>query len=172
MSVTIEIHNEDVIADRMQPRSLRGPLIRFFDRAGNEVLNHAKTDAAVDTGLLRASLAQGGSGNLWDMDSAAIPEWLRVGSRVSYAPFVEHGGGDLSDDPGATSGWTFPSPADLDGWARRHGLNAWAVAKAIRRRGGVMPQPFLRPGLQTAEPKITGQHLATLGKEIAQELRG
>jgi hypothetical protein len=157
---------------RFRPETLKQPVERFMERAGNEVLNEAKPLTAVDRDLLRASLAKGAGDGVWEVEGGPFPTELRVGTRVSYAAAVEHGGGDLSDDPAATAGWRFPTPDDLAGWARRKGADARRVALAIRRRGGVAPKPYLRPGLEKARPVITGQHLDTLGKEIAEEMGG
>lgn len=71
----------------------------------------------VDTGRLRSSISPG-------VEHSAIG-WLgRVGTPVTYAPFVEY---DTSPH--------FPPLSALEGWARRHGTTAWVVARAIAKRG-------------------------------------
>jgi hypothetical protein len=60
----------------------------------------------------------------------------RVGPSVRYAFFVEHG-----RRPGR------PPPTDaIAGWARRHGIPPFLVARAIGRRG-TRAQPFVAPSL-------------------------
>ena len=58
----------------------------------------------------------------------------RVGPSVQYGLYVERG-----RRPGRR-----PPVAALRGWARRHGVNPYAVARAIGRRG-TRARPFLVP---------------------------
>ncbi|MGK3946155.1 hypothetical protein ABK046_48370, partial [Streptomyces caeruleatus] len=46
------------------------------------------------------------------------------------------------------SGSHNPPPSALAGWAARHGLNPYAVAKAIAKRGGLRPRRFFRDALE------------------------
>jgi hypothetical protein len=61
----------------------------------------------------------------------------RVGPTVRYGLFVERG-----RRPGRR-----PPVAALAGWARRHGVNPFALARAIGRRG-TRAQPFVEPSLE------------------------
>jgi phage gpG-like protein len=94
------------------------PMLEGMRNATLLVTRDAKRFAPVDTGRLRASI---------------IPE-IRVsgptqiqgvvGSNVEYAPFVE-----LGTKP------HWPPVGALEVWARRHGISAFLVARAISRRG-------------------------------------
>lgn len=61
-----------------------------------------------------------------------------VGSNLKYAPFQELGTGTF-----AGKAPHFPPPSALAVWARRKGLDAWAVAISIYRRGGLRPLRYM-----------------------------
>jgi hypothetical protein len=67
----------------------------------------------------------------------------RVGPSAAYGFWVEFG-----RRPGKR-----PPVAALQGWARRHGVNAYALARAIGRRG-IKPAPFLVPAYQKNRRRI------------------
>lgn len=104
----------------------------------------AKILAPVDTGRLRASITGAAQ---W----RGVVELVGVvGSNVQYAPYVEYGTGTLAEGEGGKGGAHFPPPAALDRWARRHHMpSGFVVARAIARRGGLRPRPFLRPAVET-----------------------
>jgi len=72
---------------KCSPEILQDPLHKFFDRAGNAVLNSAKIEAPVDTGRMRASLGKGTTGGLWEEDPSQVPLWLKVGTNVNAEGF-------------------------------------------------------------------------------------
>lgn len=83
-----------------------------------------------DTGRLQNSITHsitGSGGNLRG----------EVGPSVRYGVYVERG-----RRPGRP-----PPVSALAGWARRHGVNPYVVARAIGRRG-VRPAPFLIPAYE------------------------
>ncbi len=99
-------------------RDLQGaPMLNAMRDALMVVERDAKRNAPVDTGRLRASIT---------------PEVRRdgreiigvVGSNVVYAPFVE-----LGTRP------HFPPLYALETWAKRRGISAFLVARAIAIRG-------------------------------------
>jgi len=90
----------------------------------------AKINAPVDTGKLRSSIMPGVTSNSGGVVGV-------TGSNVAYAPFMELG---------TAAHW--PPIAALEGWARRHGTNAYLVARAIARRG-TKARRFLQKALQT-----------------------
>lgn len=77
----------------------------------------AKRYAPVDTGLLRGSITPSVSVGATEIKGV-------VGSNVKYAPFMELG---------TRPHW--PPISALETWARRHGMVAFLVARAIARRG-------------------------------------
>ncbi len=81
------------------------------------VLSKAKRYAPVDTGRLRASIAQ-------EVRVEGTTVEGVVGSNVVYAPFMELG---------TRPHW--PPIAAMEPWARRHGMSAFQVALAISRKG-------------------------------------
>ena len=81
------------------------------------VTRSARKKAPVDTGVLRNSIS--GEVRSFGDTSEGI-----VGTPVKYAPFME-----LGTAP------HFPPVSALRVWARRHGMNAFVVARAISRRG-------------------------------------
>lgn len=89
-----------------------------------------KRNAPRDTGRLQGSIHHtitGGGANLTG----------RVGPAARYAYWVEHG-----RRPGR-----YPPIDAVAGWARRHGIHPFVLARAIARRG-TRAQPFVAPSLQ------------------------
>jgi hypothetical protein len=68
----------------------------------------------------------------------------RVGPSLAYALFVERG-----RRPGR-----YPPIAAIQGWARRHGIPPFLLARKIARRG-TRPQPFVAPSIERNLPRIT-----------------
>ena len=77
----------------------------------------AKRNAPVDTGVLRSSITP-------SVRSSGQGIVGVVGSNVEYAPYMELG---------TRPHW--PPVAALETWARRHGISAFLVARAIAKRG-------------------------------------
>jgi len=81
----------------------------------------------------------------------------RVGPSLRYGLYVERG---------TRPHW--PPIAALQGWARRHGVNPYALQRAIGRRG-TRPRPFLVPAyLRNAERII--RLFAQAGAHVAVQL--
>lgn len=77
-----------------------------------------------------------------------------VGTAVKYGPYLEYGTGKLSDHPSGSKGKHNPfseeAIANLERWARRHGMEAkaaYAIAKNISRRGGLPLRLHFRPAM-------------------------
>jgi hypothetical protein len=141
------------------PKLIGSPARKFLNRAVLTILRFARQNAPVDRGRLRQSIT-------YDVDSSPMPLWGKVGSNVSYAPDMEFGTNALSEKPSATGNVPFPTGADLEIWARRHGnLNPWAVAHAIRNRGGLRPRRYLRNAFAEARSQIA-RFLRDMGNEI------
>lgn len=115
------------------------------------VQRDARKAAPVFSGELRASI---------------LPEirhsWLGgeltgvVGSNVKHALFMEKG-----------TRPHFPPVAALQAWARRKGLNAFVIARAISKKG-LKPRKFLQNAHDENKPKIIKKFEAAL-KRIAEE---
>ncbi|MCU0515233.1 MAG: HK97 gp10 family phage protein, partial [Anaerolineae bacterium] len=107
-------------------RDLRGEAyLRGMREATLMVTRSAKLRAPVDTGRLRASITP-------TVQRSGETVTGVVGTNVKYAAAVE-----LGSRP------HYPPIAPLKVWARRKGLNAYAVANAIAKRG-TEPRRFLQ----------------------------
>lgn len=108
----------------------------------------AKKNAPVDTGRLRASIT-----SRVDMTEKSVKGL--VGSNVIYAPWVETG-----------TRPHFPPTAALETWARRHGMNAFLVARAISRRG-TRAHRYLRKAFNDSKKDVQ----AILGQTVKGIIR-
>lgn len=94
------------------------------------VTRDAKKNAPVDTGRLRASIMPGVQIRNETVEGV-------VGSNVVYAPIMEYGHKPF-----------WPNISGLEVWARRHGTTAYAVAKAIAKRG-IKPRLYLQKAVES-----------------------
>lgn len=121
-----------VVSDLTGPRMIRG-----MRDVTLKIQRDAMINAPVDTGRLRASITPSVKGNGREVMGV-------VGSNVKYAPYMELGTGMHSERAMMGAGGShFPPPKALETWARRHGLNAFAVAWSIYKKGGLRPRKFL-----------------------------
>lgn len=104
--------------------------------AGAEIQRKARELVPKDTNQLGVSIQ-----NTVSVRSQVIG--VEVGPTQPYGYKVEHG-----QPPG-----TYVAPALLRGWAQRHGLNEYAVSKAIEKRG-TKAQPFMQPAGEESEQKV------------------
>jgi HK97 gp10 family phage protein len=117
-------------------RDLHGaPMLQAMRDATLIVTRGGKINAPVDTGRLRASITP-------EVRSAGADMLGVVGSNVVYAPYQE-----LGTRP------HFPPIAALQVWARRHGISAFLVARAISVRG-TPAKHFLKNAFDEAKPRI------------------
>lgn len=137
------------------------PLRKMFTSASIAVQRFSREAAPVDMGLLR-------SGINYEVDNAVVPEWAEIGPLAHYGAAVEFGIGDFNEGPGGLGQRPLPTAAQLEGWAHRHGMNAYAVARIIERRGGIRPNPYMRDGFQLAMPDI-GDAVNDCGSDIEAE---
>lgn len=132
---------------------LHKPARNLLTRSGIKVQGLAREKSVVDRGGLRDSVA-------YEVDPAAFPRSVEVGSNLEYARATE-----LGRPPGK-----MPPVGPLENWARRKGLGAglgWPIALKIRDQG-TKPRPFLLPAVTDAEPAIK-KYVGVFGKEIAAE---
>jgi len=83
----------------------------------------------------------------------------KVGSSQAYGVFVEKG-----------ARAHFPPIAAISGWARRHGVPPFLVARAIARRG-TKAQPFMEPAFHKNRARIE-QLFEKIGLQVAQHIAG
>jgi HK97 gp10 family phage protein len=115
----------------------------FLESSAAVVQQKARNAAPEDTGGLRKSIqARVGRGLS-----------ITVEALAPHAPFVEFG-----------TRPHMPPVSSLAGWALRKGLNPWAVAMSIARRG-TKAQPFLSVGMEEAQTSVAG-FLRVAGRSI------
>ncbi len=123
---------EQVVAD------LRGqPMLTAMRDATLIVQRSARQLAPVDTGRLRASITPEVRGDPMSGNITGV-----VGSNVEQAAPME-----LGTKP------HFPPLSALQVWARRHGVNAYAVARAIALRG-LKPRRYLQGAFEQNRERV------------------
>lgn len=130
-------------------------MVGAVQKASLRVMRNARQLAPVDTGQLKNSII-----SAIEYDDKTLRGV--VGSNVKHAPWMEFGTGVF-----AGRSPYFPPPSALAVWARRHGMNPWALAIAIYRRGGLRPRRFLQTAFENQRPTI----LAELQIGVAEVVR-
>ena len=151
MPSRVEIHNDKVVADNLMKiaEDLHGrEMIRGMRRIVLTVLADAKRNAPVDTGRLRSGL--NASVERGSFKGIGVQGIVGVSSNVEYAPYMENGTGIFAGN----ARHKFPPPSAFEGWAKRHNMNAFLVARAIYRAGGLKPRHFLKNALEKHEKNI------------------
>lgn len=118
--------------------------------AGARVQSEARELVPVDTSALRISIENSASQSSGELIQS-------VGPTQPYGKDIEFG-----RPPG-----TYVSPAALAGWAKRKGLNPYAVSKSIQKKGSPA-QPFMFPAFDknvTEIPSIIAQAVVNAFKE-------
>lgn len=130
-------------------RDMHGaPMLEAFRDCTLIVLRDAKIAAPVDTGRLRASITP--EVRVEGDDVLGV-----VGSNVAYAPMMEMGTRPF-----------WPPVAALETWARRHGISAFLVARAIARRG-IRARRFLQGAFEKNRERIIAR-IERAAKEIVE----
>lgn len=106
-----------------------------------------------DTGRLQGSITHTITGS-----GASITG--RVGPSARYGYWVEYG---------RSAGKAPPMDA-VAGWARRHGIHPFLLARAIGRRG-TRAQPFVAPALRTRRGQVT-RLFERIGARVAVFIAG
>jgi len=157
--IAVELEGLDELRKKLKSSTAAAPARRFLTRVGDDVMHEAKPLAPWNVGTLRRSIDKEVSGE------TPVPTWVKIGTRVEYAPFVEFGRG-----PGKA-----PPYRDIDIWYRRKNQTGpaedvfpavRAIQRAIARRG-VKAQPYLAPGFEAAIPNIQ-KRVYTLATEIEE----
>lgn len=115
---------------------LSGDLKQGAYIAGSRIQSKARDLVPVDTGALRISIENSVGAQTRDIG-------VEVGPTQPYGKDIEFG-----RPPG-----TFVSAAALSGWAKRKGLNPYAVSWAIHKKGSPA-QPFLFPAANDQEENV------------------
>jgi len=141
------------------PKLIGGPARKFLNKVANLIQGFGREEAPKDRGHLSQSIT-------FNVDSSPMPLWAKVGTNKSYARAMEYGTGALSENPGAVSGWSFPSGPELETWARRHGFKSGShVADIIKWKGGLAARRYLRAAFSKAKPQ-TRRFVREFGTEI------
>ena len=147
MQVKVEVKNlNELVLALRDNAGLAKPMEQAFKRIGLEQVSASRRGAPVDTGLLRNRIT-------YEVDSSPFPNFVRVGTigkgGANYAAYMEFGTGMAHDHPNWPKKPHEPSPAALQKWAQRKSrgpknFNAFSVAAAITKRGGLEPRRYLR----------------------------
>jgi len=116
---------------------------------GHAVRNKARANLnafnAVDTGHLKRSI-------LVEQEDALGGIMVEVGPTAPFGHFVEYGTGIFG--PYKTPLTKMPPVAALEEWARHHGIDPFVLARAILRKGGLKPRPYLYPAAEEEIPPL------------------
>ena len=121
--------------------------------SGFEVRKEARKLVAVDTGALRLSIQS-------DADSRPSGTLVEIGPTQAYGKDIEYG----------RPAGTYVSPQRLERWARKRGLNPYAVARSIAKKG-TRAQPFMAPAFNAVVGKIESIFGAALASAIKRSLK-
>lgn len=146
--MTIVIKGIDTTAANLkridkQLSNMRKPM----QQATNLVTTAAQNNAPVDTGVLKRRI-------LASVSHRGQTTTGVVGSDVAYAPFME-----LGTRP------HFPPVSALQGWASRHGMNAFVVARTIARRG-LKARRYLQRALEDNTKRVVSIFVEAVSKII------
>lgn len=149
MATRAEIHGLKEAKDSLEniAEGLTGrEMVDAMYQALNILGADAKRFSPVDTGRLRSSITG-------TVSKAGFPvKRLQgiVGTNIEYAPYMEFGTGIFAGN----SRVKMPPIEALEGWARRHGANAWSVAYAIYLRGGLRARRMFAKSLEKNEARV------------------
>lgn len=158
--VDIQVEGIDELRRKLRSEVAATPTRKFLQRSGDSIIGKAKPLAPVGaTGDLRKKIDKEVS------TETPVPTYVKVGTNVTYAPFVEFGRG-----PGKQ-----PPYRNIEYWYRRKNQtgpteDVFAAVRAIQRaiaRRGVEAQPFLVPGFDQAVPNIQ-RHAVTWARELEE----
>jgi hypothetical protein len=147
----------------------RDRIVKAITDRSYAIQRRAAMKAPVDTGLLRSATHV-----MLQRDAALGIYAAGVGVFVKYAPFMELGTarrGALTCMKPIPKGYRHGGAHNVSGkyligWARRHGLNPYAVAAGIRKHRGLRARPFLYPAFK-AEVRFLEMSLRGILKQHA-----
>lgn len=145
--ITYHVEGLPELLNKLETRRLiAAPVSRFFRSAAFRVQGRAQIKAPVFRGLLKNSIQS-------DFDGASPMRWARVGTNAQQAAPMEFG-----------TRPHFPPVRAITPWATAHGIDPYALALSIARKG-TKPHPFLKPALDESVPDIRAL-LSVMGREI------
>lgn len=153
MSLTIQIVGADRLASTLGKAAsdvspeLKGAMTTSLLLIESDARRGVKRD----TGRLQNSITHSISGNGLEG---------KVGPSVAYGLYVEMG-----RRPGK-----MPPISAVEGWARRHGINPFLVARAIGRKG-IKAQPFLIPAFEKNQRRIVDL-FGAVGAKVLSQVKG
>lgn len=155
MEFTIQITGlEDLIKKINNPELMGKPLRSFLNDSMNVLIEHIIPLTPVDTAGLRGKITN--RIESVTIDSSPIPLWAQLKPIINYGVFVEEG---------TKPHWT--SVKNLIPWAHRHGMNPYAVQRAIAKRGTKGAHMF-QEGLENSGASIEVR-LSLMASEIETE---
>jgi HK97 gp10 family phage protein len=110
-------------------------LVATVGHSSNNIKSESRTLAPKDLGELRNSIDYVVKDRKKSIDG-------EISANKDYAQYVEFG-----------TSPHFPPISALEGWAERHGISPYAVAKSIARKG-TTAQPFMSPALRKEKPNF------------------
>lgn len=120
--ITEDIQSWDALQKKMEDAEfLKEPTYRMLEDCCKVLKPKVLDNTPIDLGTLFGDIDY----EIWEGEP--LPEGAVVGTRIPYAPFVEY------DTKPHWPPWGDGSP--LAGWAARHGIKAFLVARAISQRG-------------------------------------
>jgi len=133
MSIVVKIRGLDELEKRLggSKSVFKKVMQKSLDLSAKDVQKYSRRKAPVDTARLKNSIS-------YKVKNLTA----RIGPDVKYGVYVE--GGTRAH---------FPPIGPLKSWARKRGINPYALQKAIGRRG-TKAQPFMKPGLNKARKDI------------------
>lgn len=157
----IEFTGFEELVELLGPELVAEPARRFLMSVGVQGQRDIRWRAPKDTGRLGGSIG-------FRVDSDPVPDQVAIGTNVRYAPHMEYGTGSLTENAQATRDWTFPTGAELQRWAQRHGFdNGYVVAQIIRKRGGLAPRRYVREGFDALRNEIP-RFLRQMARDIEE----
>ena len=120
MDITIQVTGMDELIKKINDPSILGePMRGFFNDSVLSIQRDVQILSPIDEGRLRSSITA-------EVDPSPMPMYGKVGTTLQphYAPDVEYG---------TRPHW--PPISAIQGWADRHGIPAFLVARKIARFG-------------------------------------
>lgn len=157
--IDIDIEGIDELRRKLRSEVAATPTRKFLQRSGDAIVGKAKPLTPVNTGTLRRSIDKEVS------TETPVPTYVKVGTNVEYAPFVEFGRDPGDRPPYEAISWWYRRKNNL-----RPDANVFAAVTAIQdkiERVGIKEKPFLRDGFDQAVPAIQ-RHAVTWRNELEE----
>ena len=148
--IEFKITDAESLRKRLKANNLlMTPLRNYFNASGKIIKEKSKEHAPVDTGALKRSIKYTRVKN-----TGRIPNKVKIYASANHASFV-HGNPQSKfrmTEPFNRTRPHYPPVKALTGWAKRHGMNPYAVANSIAQKGTPIV-PFLKMGYRDSAPE-------------------